>query len=106
MFIKELLLCLYSALNIIQCCFFNDYEMYFILFLGPSKNESTLKEFLLTPYLWLISFGYLVVFGVKTVCTDWGQLFLIQDKGQSALMGTVGSYTYMQTRFMFKMFRY
>ncbi|XP_062872545.1 glucose-6-phosphate exchanger SLC37A4a [Trichomycterus rosablanca] len=55
---------------------------------GPSKNESTLKEFLLSPYLWLISFGYLVVFGVKTACTDWGQLFLIQDKGQSALMGS------------------
>lgn len=52
------------------------------------KDESTLKEFLLSPYLWLLSFGYLVVFGVKTACTDWGQLFLIQDKGQSALMGS------------------
>ncbi|XP_036419480.1 glucose-6-phosphate exchanger SLC37A4a [Colossoma macropomum] len=55
---------------------------------GSSKDESTLKEFLLSPYLWLLSLGYLVVFGVKTTCTDWGQLFLIQDKGQSALMGS------------------
>ncbi|KAB5550491.1 hypothetical protein PHYPO_G00054360 [Pangasianodon hypophthalmus] len=55
---------------------------------GSSRDESTLKEFLLSPYLWLLSFGYLVVFGVKTACTDWGQLFLIQDKGQSALMGS------------------
>lgn len=54
---------------------------------GSSSDESTLSEFLLTPYLWLLSMAYLVVFGVKTACTDWGQLFLIQDKGQSTLMG-------------------
>ncbi|XP_060800181.1 glucose-6-phosphate exchanger SLC37A4a isoform X2 [Neoarius graeffei] len=60
---------------------------------GSSRDESTFKEFILSPYLWLISFGYLVVFGVKTACTDWGQLFLIQDKGQSALMGS----SYMST---------
>ncbi|XP_043935378.1 glucose-6-phosphate exchanger SLC37A4 [Protopterus annectens] len=55
---------------------------------GSGSDDSTLKEFLLSPYLWLLSVGYLVVFGVKTCCTDWGQLFLIQDKGQSALMGS------------------
>lgn len=54
---------------------------------GPS-SESTLSEFLLSPYLWLLSVSYLVVFGVKTACSDWGQLFLIQDKGQSTLMGS------------------
>lgn len=54
---------------------------------GSSSDESTLSEFLLSPYLWLLSVSYLVVFGVKTACTDWGQLFLIQDKGQSTLMG-------------------
>ncbi|KAJ0063975.1 hypothetical protein NL108_014491 [Boleophthalmus pectinirostris] len=54
---------------------------------GPS-TESTLSEFLLSPYLWLLSVSYLVVFGVKTACSDWGQLFLIQDKGQSTLMGS------------------
>lgn len=52
------------------------------------NDESTLKEFLLSPYLWVLSFGYLVVFGVKIACTDWGQLFLMQEKGQSAMMGT------------------
>ncbi|XP_073441382.1 glucose-6-phosphate exchanger SLC37A4 isoform X2 [Dendrobates tinctorius] len=62
--------------------------------LGPKKgkkgsaDETTLKEFLFSPYLWLLCTGYLVVFGVKTCCTDWGQLFLIQDKGQSALIGS------------------
>ncbi|KAG9351744.1 hypothetical protein JZ751_022995 [Albula glossodonta] len=55
---------------------------------GTSANESTLKEFLLSPYLWLLSMAFLMVFGVKTACTDWGQLFLIQEKGQSVLMGS------------------
>ncbi|XP_033851728.3 glucose-6-phosphate exchanger SLC37A4-like isoform X1 [Acipenser ruthenus] len=56
--------------------------------LPGSRDESTLKEFLLSPYLWVLSVGYLVVFGVKTACTDWGQLFLIQEKAQSILMGS------------------
>ncbi|KAG9482540.1 hypothetical protein GDO78_011292 [Eleutherodactylus coqui] len=55
---------------------------------AQSADETTLREFLLSPYLWLLCAGYLVVFGVKTCCTDWGQLFLIQDKGQSALIGS------------------
>ncbi|XP_049599613.1 glucose-6-phosphate exchanger SLC37A4 [Syngnathus scovelli] len=55
------------------------------------KSESTLSEFLLSPFLWVLSLGYLVVFGVKTAATDWGQLFLMQEKGQTALMGS----TYM-----------
>lgn len=54
---------------------------------GSIKEESTLQELLLSPYLWVLSTGYLVVFGVKTCCTDWGQFFLIQEKGQSALVG-------------------
>lgn len=54
---------------------------------GASAGDSTLSELLLTPYLWVLSTGYLVVFGVKTCCTDWGQLFLIQERGQSALVG-------------------
>ncbi|XP_024910945.1 glucose-6-phosphate exchanger SLC37A4a [Cynoglossus semilaevis] len=62
---------------------------------AAAKNStgavSTLSEFLLSPYLWLLSLSLLVVFGVKTACTDWGQLFLIQDKGQSTLVGS----TYM-----------
>ena len=53
----------------------------------PGNSESTLREFLLSPFLWVLSLGYLVVFGVKTAATDWGQLFLMQEKGQTALMG-------------------
>ncbi|XP_039185695.1 glucose-6-phosphate exchanger SLC37A4 isoform X3 [Crotalus tigris] len=53
-----------------------------------SKDDSTLAELLCSPYLWILSSGYLVVFGVKTCCTDWGQLFLLQERGQSALVGS------------------
>ncbi|NXF33235.1 G6PT1 protein, partial [Nyctibius bracteatus] len=55
---------------------------------GSSSDNSTLTELLLSPYLWVLSTGYLVVFGVKTCCTDWGQLFLIQERGQSVLVGS------------------
>ncbi|NXL52529.1 G6PT1 protein, partial [Podilymbus podiceps] len=55
---------------------------------GSSSDDSTLTELLLSPYLWVLSTGYLVVFGVKTCCTDWGQLFLIQERGQSVLVGS------------------
>uniref|UniRef100_A0A096M876 Glucose-6-phosphate translocase-like n=1 Tax=Poecilia formosa TaxID=48698 RepID=A0A096M876_POEFO len=58
---------------------------------SAGNSESTLSEFLLSPFLWVLSLGYLVVFGVKTAATDWGQLFLMQEKGQTALMGS----TYM-----------
>ncbi|NXT70729.1 G6PT1 protein, partial [Chaetops frenatus] len=55
---------------------------------GSSSDSSTLTELLLSPYLWVLSTSYLVVFGVKTCCTDWGQLFLIQERGQSMLVGS------------------
>ncbi|NXJ03481.1 G6PT1 protein, partial [Odontophorus gujanensis] len=55
---------------------------------GSPSDNSTLSELLLSPYLWVLSTGYLVVFGVKTCCTDWGQLFLIQERGQSMLVGS------------------
>ncbi|NWW72345.1 G6PT1 protein, partial [Climacteris rufus] len=55
---------------------------------GSLSDNSTLTELLLSPYLWVLSTGYLVVFGVKTCCTDWGQLFLIQERGQSMLVGS------------------
>lgn len=62
-----------------------------IFLVGSSSENSTLTELLLSPYLWVLSTGYLVVFGVKTCCTDWGQLFLIQERGQSMLVGKMQS---------------
>lgn len=62
-----------------------------IFLIGSPSDNSTLAELLLSPYLWVLSTGYLVVFGVKTCCTDWGQLFLIQERGQSMLVGKMQS---------------
>lgn len=71
-----------------------------IIFPESSRDKCTLSEFLLSPYLWLLSLSYLVVFGVKTVCTDWGQLFLFQDKGQSMLTGMEKA-SFMSSRVIF-----
>lgn len=65
-----------------------------IFLTGSPSDNSTLAELLLSPYLWVLSTGYLVVFGVKTCCTDWGQLFLIQERGQSMLVGKMQSCTF------------
>ncbi|XP_075927387.1 glucose-6-phosphate exchanger SLC37A4 [Petromyzon marinus] len=55
---------------------------------GSSVRDSTLGELLTSPYLWVLSGAYLVVFGVKTCLSDWGQLVLIQEKLHSPLMGS------------------
>lgn len=65
--------------------------------ISPGNSESTLSEFLLSPFLWVLSLGYLVVFGVKTAATDWGQLFLMQEKGQTVLMGMHFNYPLLLT---------
>lgn len=72
----------YFQLQLLSCAFTAVTVIY-----PPGNGESTLSEFLLSPFLWVLSLGYLVVFGVKTAATDWGQLFLMQEKGQTALMG-------------------
>lgn len=63
-----------------------------LCFHSSGNGESTLAEFLTSPFLWVLSLSYLVVFGVKTAATDWGQLFLMQEKGQTVLMGVYRHY--------------
>uniref|UniRef100_A0A8C7INB0 Solute carrier family 37 member 4 n=1 Tax=Oncorhynchus kisutch TaxID=8019 RepID=A0A8C7INB0_ONCKI len=72
----------------LSCCVVSFCDLNLSPLPGSPSDETTFKEFILSRYLWLLSVGYLVVFGVKTACTDWGQLFLIQDKGQSTLIGS------------------
>ncbi|CAN7990714.1 unnamed protein product, partial [Ixodes pacificus] len=36
-----------------------------------------------SPFIWLMSLGYLTAFGAKTGAVDWGQLYLIRDLGHS-----------------------
>lgn len=72
---------------------YSQFSVHLCLCFHPSGNsESTLGEFLTSPFLWVLSLSYLVVFGVKTAATDWGQLFLMQEKGQTVLMGVYGRY--------------
>ena len=50
---------------------------------------------LTSPYFWLLSSSYMVVFGAKSALSDWGQLVLIQEKGHSLITGTPHSFTCM-----------
>ncbi|XP_078672399.1 glucose-6-phosphate exchanger SLC37A4-like [Branchiostoma floridae x Branchiostoma belcheri] len=55
-----------------------------------SKGEApSMLSLLDSAYLWLISVTYFVVFAVKTSCLNWGQLFLIQDKGHEPYVGSL-----------------
>ena len=80
--------------------------IYFVIWDSPSEiglnefNQTTLKEFrtenktgkstkeqvialLLSPFLWVLSIGYLMTLFVKTGVGEWTQLFLIQTVGRS-----------------------
>lgn len=49
---------------------------------SDDKN-GTLASLIRSPFLWLVSVAYLVVFCAKTSAVDWGQLYLIEDRKQS-----------------------
>lgn len=51
---------------------------------GKSSDQSTWKDLTRSPFLWLVSIAYLVVFAAKTSVTEWGQMYLIEDLGHSA----------------------
>ncbi len=54
---------------------------------GQSTNNSTWRDLVGSPFLWLVSVAYLIVFAAKTSVTEWGQLFLIEDLGHTAFTG-------------------
>ncbi|CAN8004097.1 unnamed protein product [Ixodes hexagonus] len=55
---------------------------------GDSGSAATTKDLVRSPFLWLVSFGYLAVFCAKTSAVDWGQLYLMEDLGHSQYAGT------------------
>lgn len=56
---------------------------------GDEKaSDSTWKDLIKSPFLWLLSIGYLIVFASKTAACDWGQLFIIQELGGSQYQGS------------------
>nr|XP_027207004.1 glucose-6-phosphate exchanger SLC37A4-like [Penaeus vannamei] len=41
----------------------------------------------ITPFLWVVSVSYMVVFCSKTALSDWGQIYLIEELGRSQMQG-------------------
>lgn len=52
------------------------------------ESATTLMDVLTSPFLWLMSLGYFVVFCAKTSTIDWGQLYLMKDLKRSQFAGT------------------
>ncbi|XP_014670028.1 PREDICTED: glucose-6-phosphate translocase-like [Priapulus caudatus] len=52
------------------------------------QSESTWKDLLKSPFLWLLCIGYLIVYASKTAASDWGQLYVIQELGGSQYLGS------------------
>ena len=50
------------------------------------------KDLLHSPLLRLVSVGYFVVFACRTSVTDWGQMYFIEDLGQSPFIGILVYY--------------
>ncbi|KAM7304653.1 glucose-6-phosphate exchanger SLC37A4 isoform X1 [Ixodes scapularis] len=48
-----------------------------------NRSLATVMDLVKSPFIWLMSLGYLTAFGAKTGAVDWGQLYLIQDLGHS-----------------------
>lgn len=48
-----------------------------------NKKNEQIVALLLSPFLWVLSFGYLLTLFVKTGVGEWAQLFLIETVGQS-----------------------
>lgn len=42
-----------------------------------------------SPFLWLISVFYLVVFSLKTACENWAQLFIVHDLNMTDFAGDI-----------------
>lgn len=52
------------------------------------ESATTLMDVLTSPFLWLMSLGYFVVFCAKTSTIDWGQLYLMKDLKRSQFAGS------------------
>lgn len=48
-----------------------------------SKGKETVTELIKNPMLWIVAVSYMSVFCSKTSSTDWGQIYLIDDRKQS-----------------------
>ena len=52
-----------------------------------ASGRGSWKDFLRSPFMIVISLGYMVTYCARTAALDWGQLFLIQELYQTPYMG-------------------
>lgn len=55
---------------------------------ADDRSSATVWDLMVSPFLWLVSFSYLVVFCAKTSAVDWGQLYVMEDLGHSHYAGS------------------
>lgn len=55
---------------------------------ADDHSSATVWDLVVSPFLWLVSFSYLVVFCAKTSAVDWGQLYVMEDLGHSQYAGS------------------
>ncbi|XP_042866327.1 glucose-6-phosphate exchanger SLC37A4-like [Penaeus japonicus] len=51
-------------------------------------NTMTVRDLAYSPFLWVVSVSYMVVFCSKTALSDWGQIFLIEELGRSQMQAS------------------
>uniref|UniRef100_T1JBE0 Major facilitator superfamily (MFS) profile domain-containing protein n=1 Tax=Strigamia maritima TaxID=126957 RepID=T1JBE0_STRMM len=51
-------------------------------------STDTWRDIIKSPFLWLLSICYMVVYCVKTSAVDWGQMYLHDDLNQSQYVGS------------------
>ena len=61
-------------------------------------GQSNWKDLIHSPFLRLVSAGYLVVFTCKTSVTEWGQLYLIEDLGLPIFVGKNNSFSFKNNK--------
>ncbi|KAL1469103.1 hypothetical protein MTO96_004830 [Rhipicephalus appendiculatus] len=55
---------------------------------ADDRSSATVWDLVASPFLWLVSFSYLIVFCAKTSAVDWGQLYVMEDLGHSQYAGS------------------
>lgn len=55
-----------------------------------NNTNMTVKDLTRSPFLWVVSVSYMVVFCSKTALSDWGQIYLIEELGRSQMQGKLG----------------
>ncbi|MCF7806630.1 MAG: MFS transporter, partial [Simkaniaceae bacterium] len=50
-----------------------------------STKEILFKYVLANKFLWILAFGYFFIYAIRTAINDWGQLYLMEQKGHSLI---------------------